>query len=76
VPQLNRLGRFDREGQVVKRDRKAEITDELAMLAGGAAPAGAQTVNRNSLIGHYYEPNPPQHREVARAGACNTAGVP
>jgi hypothetical protein len=62
---------------VVLRDYKAEIIDEFAMPAGGAAPAGAQTVNRNStLVGHYSELNPPQNREAARATACNAAGAP
>jgi hypothetical protein len=48
-----------------------------AMLSGGAAAAGAQTVNQNStLVDHYSEPNPSQNREVARAAACNAAGAP
>lgn len=48
-----------------------------AMLSGGAAAAGAQTVNQNStLVEHYSEPNPSQNREVARAAACKAAGAP
>jgi hypothetical protein len=48
-----------------------------AMLSGGAAAAGAQTVNQNStLVDHYSEPNPSQNRAVARAAACNAAGAP
>src|SRR5262249_5750942 len=52
------------------------VADMEAMRAGGAAPAGAQTVNQNStLVEHYSEPNPSQNREVARAAACNAAGA-